>query len=76
MSESERSWVYHPLHPAKIVDNYEDYREHLTNGWYDTPAKFPPKVDQEIGINASSFTNERKILSPRRGRPPKSSEVI
>lgn len=37
-------YVYHPVNGKKLVET-EQYFEHLKSGWYDTPAKFPPKVE-------------------------------
>lgn len=34
-----KHWVYHPDFPARIV-NHDEYESYLSDGWYDTPAKF------------------------------------
>lgn len=37
-------YVYHPDHEPKIVSTVE-YQEHLQRGWFDTPTKFPEKLE-------------------------------
>lgn len=35
-------WVYHPERDPEVVSD-EEAEKRYQQGWYDTPAKFPPK---------------------------------
>lgn len=45
-NDKPKHWVYHPKHPAQIVET-DEYYKLLEGGWYDTPAKFPGHKEQE-----------------------------
>lgn len=53
-------WVYHPDHPAKIVDDIE-YERLLDADWHDNPSKFP--------------VIEKSGLVSKPGRKPKAEKV-
>lgn len=55
-------FVYHPHHEPVIVETAE-YQTYLDNGWYDSPAKFPP-VSEEIKDAVDA-------VPKKKGRPPK-----
>jgi hypothetical protein len=63
-------WIYHPYHQAVVVESKE-YERYLSDGWYDSPAKFPTmlQVDEEkISLDST--------VIKRRGRPKKEENVL
>lgn len=59
-------WVYHPNHDAKIVDFSEGERL-LDSGWYDTPAAFSSKENEneiETKIEEISVEEDLQELRP------------
>lgn len=51
------NYIFHPDYEPTIVDDSE-YLNLLSNGWYDSPAKFPKKQADPVASAAKPVTEE------------------
>lgn len=52
-------FIYHPKHEAQVVPTLE-YHKYLSEGWYDTPAKFPKQVKKNKIVLCETEKNDSK----------------
>lgn len=56
----ENHWIYHPDHPAKVVDSNE-YERLLDAGWHESPANFPSVVDSGLAKAPRKIKKEKVV---------------
>lgn len=55
-------WIFHFTHEAKIVNTEQEYAEHVSSGWFDSPAdaiQVEPVVELSIAVDKPYKTSKR-----------------